>query len=327
VKLKGVEEKMSKSRNDLSAQFNKLSDSMKTKAEIDALRKQSSEIRTQLRKVLSERIKVDKEIAAINAERKESEEERRAVDKELRGEFEKRPDVIAERKAIAAARKLEDAGARKKASDRDRALNNRWSDYRNGNARYTEISKRPREIQDRYHKRQRALSDELNKANPKQIAEQRRLDKLAGEKDRMLRGKRDAYMARGTSAMVLQVAAAKTELSKTRHKAMSRYSPEKLWMESFAYQAYRRYYNTNYSGYISQHVKTQLGGATEREDIALVERLQKRQAAGDGWSETIDWDWRMKHEVSGDIKDFPLMQKWLKRTRGPVVTKKPVSVK
>ena len=38
-------------------------------------------------------------------------------------------------------------------------------------------------------------------------------------------------------------------------------------------------------------------------------------------------EWRMKQEVSGEIKDFPLMQKWLKRARGPIVTKKPASVK
>jgi len=327
AKLKAVEKKMADSKKDLATKFDKQPDSLEARAEIDALRKQSSEIRSKIHTLLRERIKTDKELTALNAQRKDAEEKRRARDRKLREEFEKRPDVIVERKAINAQRKLKDETARKAASDRDRALNKRFSDYRNGDAEYAALSKLPREIHDKYRKRERALSDELNKANPEQIAEQRRLDKLAGEKDRMLRGKRDAYMAKGTAAMVLQVAAAKTELSKTHKKAMLRYSPEKLWMDSFAYQVYRGYYNTNYSRYISEHVKIQLGGATQREDIPLAERLQKSEASGGGWSTTIDWDWRMRQEVSGEIKDLPLMQKWIKRARGPIVTKRPAPVK
>ncbi|MDP6634548.1 MAG: DUF6055 domain-containing protein [Phycisphaerae bacterium] len=327
VKLKAIEDKMSKKKNDLGAAFDKLPDSVKTRTEIDVLRKQSSAIRTQLRELLNERIKADKELATINAQRKDAEEKRRALDKKLRDQFEKQPDVIAEREAISAQRKLKDAGARKKASERDRALNKRWSDYRNGNAAYGALSRIPRELHDKYRKRERALSDELNKANPKLADKQRQLDKLAGEKDRRLRDNRSAYMSKGTAAMVLQVAAARTELSHAKHKAMAPYSPEKLWLDSFAYQAYRGYYNTNYSRYISEHVKVQFGGATQREDIGLVERLQKCEASGRGWSATIDWDWRMKQEVSGEIKDLPLQQKWILRARGPVVTKKPASVK
>jgi hypothetical protein len=327
AKLKAIEDKMSKSKSDLGGKFDKLPDSVKAKIEIDALRKQSSEIQTQLRKLLSERIKADKELAAINAERKTAEEKRRAMDKKLRDEFEKRPDVIAERKAIGVQRKLKDKQARKKASDRDRALNKRWSDYRTGNAQYAALSKLPRELQDKYRKRERSLSDELNKANPKLVDKQRQLSKLSSEKGRELRDKRGVYVSKGTAEMVLKVAAAKTALSEAHDKAMAPYTPEKLWMASFNYQAYRGYYNTNYSRYISQHVKAQLGGATQREDIGLAERLQKCEAAGGGWSASIDWDWRMRQEVSGEIKDLPLMQKWIKRARGPVVTKKPAPVK
>jgi hypothetical protein len=38
----------------------------------------------------------------------------------------------------------------------------------------------------------------------------------------------------------------------------------------------------------------------------------------------VDWDWRINEEVDGTIKNLPLLQKWLHRVRGPVVTKKPV---
>ena len=327
TKLKGIEEKMSKRKNELGAEFDKLPESIKARAEINVLRKQSSELRTQMRTLLKERMKVDKELEAIAAQRKGAEEKRRAMDRELRDKFEKRTDVIAERKAIDEQRKLKDKDARKKASDLDRALNKRWSIYRDGNAEYAKLSRLPRELHDRYRKRERALSDELNKANPELVGKQRQLDKLAGEKDRTLRDKRGVHVSKGAAAMVLQVAAAKTELSKARQKAMAPYTPEKLWLDSFAYQAYRGYYNTNYSRYISEHVKAQLGGATQREDIGLAERLQKCEASGRGWSETIDWDWRMRQEVSGEIKDLPLMRKWIQRARGPVVTKKPASAR
>jgi len=327
AKLKAVEDAMSKSKSDLGDRFDKLPGSIKIKTEIDALRRQSSEIQTRLRKLLGERIKADKELAGINAERKTAEDKRRSLDKNLRDQFEKRPDVIARRKEISELRKLKDNDARKKASDLDRALNKRWSDYRNGNAEYAALNRITRELQDKYRKRERRLSDELNEANPKLVDKQRKLSKLAGEKDRELRSKRGVYVSKGTAEMVLKVAAAKTAVSKAHGKAMAPYTPEKLWMDSFNYQVYRGYYNTNYSRYITQHVKAQLGGATQRNDIALAERLQKCEASGGGWSTSIDWDWRMRQEVSGEIKDLPLLQKWIRRARGPVVMKKPSLVK
>jgi len=325
AKLKAIEARMSKRRNDLSSAFDKLPESVRTRSQIDALRKQSSEIRSKLHTLLRERIKTDKELTTLSAQRKDAEEKRRTLDRKLRTAFEKRPDVIAERKKIDALRKLKDKAAGKKLSDLDRALNQRWSSYREQNAEYAALSKLPRELHDKYRKRERALSQELNKANPALVQRQRSLDKKAGEAERMLRDKRGAYVSKGTSAMVLQVAAAKTELSQARRKAMAPYTPEKLWMDSFAYQVYRGYYNTNYSRYISEHARTQLGGATQRENIGLAEQLQKSETEGGGWSTTIDWDWRMKQEVSGEIKDLPLLRKWILRARGPIVTKKPAS--
>ncbi|MBT3200240.1 MAG: hypothetical protein HN350_10010 [Phycisphaerales bacterium] len=259
AKLKTIEDAMGARKKALGAEFDKRDESVKTKAEIDALRKQSSELRNKLRTLASGLIKVDKELAEIQAERKAS-------------------------------------------SDKSRI----------------------RKLQDKYRKRERALHDQVNKANPELVNQQRKLDKLAREKDRAFRDKRNVYVSKGTAAMVLKVAAAKTELSKATRKAMAKYTPEKLWLASFAYQGYRGYYNTNYTRYINDHVRTQLGGTTQRNDIALAERLHKCEINGGGWSTSIDWDWRMRQEVSGEIKDLPLMQKWIKRARGPVVTKKPV---
>ena len=152
-------------------------------------------------------------------------------------------------------------------------------------------------------------------------------DKSAGAKDRALRVKRDLYITKQSADMVRKVAAAKTAVTEASDQAMAPYWPEKLWMGSFAYQAYRGYYNTNYRHYIGRHARRQIGGGEPRDNVGFLKRLQKAHESSDDWSTTIDWDWRMRQEVDGAIKDLPLMQKWIKRIRGPVVTEKPATVK
>ena len=44
--------------------------------------------------------------------------------------------------------------------------------------------------------------------------------------------------------------------------------------------------------------------------------LAKSLAEGTGWHTSVDWEWRMKQEIDGQIKDLPLMRKWLTRVRG-----------
>jgi hypothetical protein len=108
---------------------------------------------------------------------------------------------------------------------------------------------------------------------------------------------------------------------------MAPYHPEKLWTGSFGYQVYRGYYNTNYSRYIREHAKALFGGAERRDDVGSLRQLEKATARGEGWSTSVDWDWRMRQEVDGSIKDLPLQQKWIRRARGPVVTERPTSVR
>ncbi len=224
AKLKTVEQALGKRKQEMSREFDRLPEAVEVKAKVDALRKKSAELRSQVRKLKSERPGKDKELAAIEAERKG-------------------------------------------------------------------------------------------------------LDRVSGQKDRALRGKRDGYVSKRTADMVRRVAAAKAASAQANKKAMAPYLPEKLWTRSFGYQAYRRYYNTNYGAYIRDHAKALFGGAQRRDDIGPLQQLEKAVAGGEGWSTSVDWDWRMRQEADGSIKDLPLQQKWIRRARGPVVTEKPRSVR
>ncbi len=161
-------------------------------------------------------------------------------------------------------------------------------------------------VEEALGKRKREMGVEFDKLHP-------------GRKDRALRAKRDAYVLKRTADMVRQVGAAKKAIADAADKAMAPYVPEKLWTGSFAYQMYRGYYNTNYSRYIRDHAKALIGGADMRENIGFLVQLQKVVAGDKGWSTSVDWDWRMRQEADGTIKDLPLMQKWIRRARGAVV--------
>ena len=182
---------------------------------------------------------------------------------------------------------------------------------------------------DRLRKRSGELQSQIRELESEQIvnddelatigAQKKESDQLSREKDRALREKRDLYVSKGAADMVVKVGAAEKVLQEATEKALAPYGPEKLWLQGFGYQAYRGYYNTNYARYISDHVRAQVGGGEMREDVRFLSELSKTVASDDDWSTSVDWDWRMKQEVDGSVKDLPLLQKWIKRVRGPVV--------
>jgi len=324
LKLRATEEARGKRRHEFGEQFDKFPESVKVRAEIDALRKQSAEIREQIGKLQSERIGKDEELAKTHADRKEAEEKLRDLDRQLREAFEKRADMVEQRKAVAELRKQPGAPERKKAADLDRALNERWTAFRKQNAEFARLDGRVRELADKARQRENSLREEVRRAQSKIVDKQRELDRESGEKDRELRGKRDKFVSQRTADMVLQVAAATAAQARANEKALAPYLPEKLWTRSFAYQAYSGYYNTNYSRYIREHAKAEFGGGDMRDDVGFLRQLEKAVTGDEGWSTSVDWDWRMHQEADGSIKDLPLQRKWIERARGPVVTKNPL---
>jgi len=327
VKLKEVEEALGKRKGQLGREFDRLPETLRARAEIDKMRKESSELRSRFHKLLSERLSKDTELAAIRADRKETEEKFRALERKLHEDFEKRPGVVKERKAVSELRKNPDKAARKKASDRERLLNELRNVFRKQNAEYVRFEKRRRDLPNKQRQRENLLREELNKAHPKLVSRQREVDRTSGAKDRVLRGKRDMYISKQSAEMVRQVGAAKTAVAEASDKAMAPYWPEKLWMGSFGYQVYRGYYNTNYGSYIRSYARVQVGGGEMRDDVGFLKGLHKALEGDKAWRTSIDWDWRMRQEVDGTIKDLPLQQKWIRRVRGPVVTAEPTSVR
>jgi hypothetical protein len=90
---------------------------------------------------------------------------------------------------------------------------------------------------------------------------------------------------------------------------------------------FSHHYNRDLSGYTSS-----LSGKTADSVAALartdnpgkIEDIMKIWSSGKMWHTKVDWDWRIGEEADGRIKNLPLLQKWIQRIRGPVVTKRPV---
>ncbi len=40
-----------------------------------------------------------------------------------------------------------------------------------------------------------------------------------------------------------------------------------------------------------------------------------KQQTESKWHPRVDWEWRLKKEVDGSIKDLPQLQKWVERGR------------
>jgi carbonic anhydrase/acetyltransferase-like protein (isoleucine patch superfamily) len=133
--------------------------------------------------------------------------------------------------------------------------------------------------------------------------------------------------SKGAADMAIKVGAAEKALGDASDKALAPYLPEKLWTGGFAYAGFRGYYNTPYRLYIADHVQTLVSGGPMREDPGSLKGLAETAASNKGWSTSIDWDWRMRQEVDGTIKDLPLQEKWLIKARGPVVTDHPARIK
>lgn len=447
-------------KREMGMEFDKLPETAEVKAQIEELRKQSGELHSRLRKIESERLSRDQELAAVQAQRKEAEEQLRALEGKLRAEFEKQPEVVdgrttlAERrkqldevrpeverlekearekddqltalyarrkeieekrraaeesvkerfktaaevveidKKIAAAQErrnakeldqtARDAAAReenelrrkkdqewrnlrdgdseygrrsslldnanrkirdrenalraevrqkspsgrrqkdleKETRQRDRTLHNLYQEFRNSNEDRATLDGRVRDLGTKYRERENALRDELRRSHPtvrRLDGEKRDVDQALRAKDRALREKRDLYVSKRTPDMALKVGAAEKALKEATEKALAPYIPEKPWIRGFGYQAFRGYYNTSYGAYIRDHVRAQVGGDEMREEVNFLAELQKAAAGDEGWSTRVDWDWRMKQEVDGTIKDLPLLERWIQRARGPVM--------
>jgi hypothetical protein len=93
----------------------------------------------------------------------------------------------------------------------------------------------------------------------------------------------------------------------------------------------RGYFSGHYNRDLPRYTSS-LSGKTAASAEALagtdnpggIEKRLKIWSSGKAWRTKVDWDWRIRAEVDGRIKNLPLLRKWVLRIRGPVVTKRPV---
>jgi hypothetical protein len=77
-----------------------------------------------------------------------------------------------------------------------------------------------------------------------------------------------------------------------------------------------RHYNYQYQTYIKDEVTRKLGIDIRlcEENFGSLEQILKQQTESK-WHPRVDWEWRLKKEVDGSIKDLPHLQKWVERGR------------
>ena len=164
-------------------------------------------------------------------------------------------------------------------------------------------------------------------ADSPEVLEWSRLDHQVGPLQRELQGMRKNLINKNTSESIKRINELAKKVSEAEERAWKRYGQEKGWLTSFEFAGYRGYYNFPYPHYFEKRVRAIVGGGEMREDLKKLQQVQQAYADPSFWHTTVDWDWRMREEISREIDSLPLMKQWLIQTRGPVTRTKPTSVR
>ena len=295
---------------ELSSAFEKAPEAVAKRAELAELNQQIKELQPTVSKLERAARDGDATLAALYVKRKAGQRDnalnRRIGDRE---------------KALRAAVRETSDGARRydamlaRRSTLDRSFRTARTAFRTKDKAYTRSGDERKRCDAAMRERQNALRDALRKDSA-DVRRQQTLSTEVRNMSRALAGRRDVFLAKASADLTKKVGQAEAALAKARDDAMAPYWPEKLWMGSFQYQGYRGYYNTPYRSYLGQYVKALVGGGEMRENLDTLAALEKSLADGKAWRTTVDWEWRMKEELDGSIKDLPLMRKWLVRVRG-----------
>ncbi len=142
-----------------------------------------------------------------------------------------------------------------------------------------------------------------------------------------IRNATEAYVAKEARALKQEIGGLKTEIAKTKRDVQAPYAAEFRALHGGLRGYFSGHYNRDLPRYTSS-----LSGKTAASAEALagtdnpdsIEEILKIWSSGKIWRTEVDWDWRIPEEADGRIKNLPLLQKWIQRIRGPVVTKRPV---
>lgn len=136
----------------------------------------------------------------------------------------------------------------------------------------------------------------------------------------------DSYVAKQTQALMKEIGDLKTAVANAKREAQAPNAPEFRALEGGLRGYFSGHYNRDlpsYTSSLSGKTATSVAALARTDDPGAIEEILKTWSSGKMWRTEVDWDWRINEEVDGSIKNLPLLQKWLHRVRGPVVTKKP----
>ena len=142
-----------------------------------------------------------------------------------------------------------------------------------------------------------------------------------------LRSTADSYVANQTQALKKEIGDLKTALANAKRKAEAPQAPEYRALHSGLRGYFSKHYNRDiprYTSSLSGKTATSVAALARTDDPGVIEDLLEIWSSGKMWRTEVDWDWRINEEVDGKIESLPLLQKWLHRVRGPVVTNRPV---
>ena len=135
----------------------------------------------------------------------------------------------------------------------------------------------------------------------------------------------DSYAAKQTRALMKEIGDLKTTVANAKREAEAPYAPEFRALGGLR-SYFSHHYNIDLPGYTSRlsgKTATSVAALARTDDPGEIEDILEIWSSGKMWRTEVDWDWRINEEVDGKIKNLPLLQKWLNRVRGPVVTKTP----
>jgi len=234
----------------------------------------------------------------IEANRKRDEINKKLSERtrELRAEFDKLPETI---KKQAEYRKLEDQ-VRKLDTQRREAIKQFEAKHK--------IEKNDRSERQRVRK--------LAEKAPA-IAKLTREINALRTRARSHRPDSRAYTDQRTVELRQQVTKAGLAVSDAVKQNTAARKPEYDWLTSLGWIAYSRHYNYPYRSYMEKRIGRTIGGKICHENFGSLKSVMSLQDKT-LWRSKCDWEWRLKKELDGSIKDLPLMRKWLERVRGKI---------
>ncbi|KPK48345.1 MAG: hypothetical protein AMK72_07185, partial [Planctomycetes bacterium SM23_25] len=299
--------KLDRRRAELRAEFDKLPETIRKRAECRKLEAKARELstrRNERAKALEAKCRADnkalleaedKAIAAANEKKKQAESALRRLEESLKAvpEIAKLKDEAQRAIRIAKVR-MADKDYLRLRSARDRAG--------------AEAGK----IASARHRRLGSLVA----GDPKLAALDREI-RLCNARARTLRPDSGAYVAKQTAELRRQVAKAQMAVNVAQKKNTLRHKAEYDWLQSFRWLAFSGHYNYPYRSYLRDKIAKTVPGKVCHENFGSLETIRAMQSTAK-WHTRCDWQWRLSQELDGSIQNLPLLRKWLETVRGNV---------